>query len=70
MGVTDAACAWVTQGAAAKICTSKYYGWAKSFVNSVVNKHVEEPIVHAATSFEQGCYKAASSVGHFFASFF
>lgn len=66
----DLACTYITEGAANAICKSKYYGWAKSFVNNVINKHVEEPIVHAATSFEEGCVHAAESVGHFFSSFF
>ena len=66
----DAACAYISEGAADSICKSKYYGWAKSFVNSVVNKHIEEPIVHAATSVEEACISAAKSVGHWFASFF
>lgn len=66
----DLACAYIAEGAADTICKSKYYGWAKSWVNKVINKHVEEPIVHAATSFEEGCVSAAKSVGHFFASFF
>jgi len=66
----DAACVYIEQGAAAKYCTSEKYKWAKSFVNTVVNKYIEEPIVHAATSFEEGCISAAKSVGHWFASFF
>jgi hypothetical protein len=66
----DLACAYIAEGAAETICKSKYYGWAKSWVNKVINKHIEEPIVHAATSFEEGCLHAAESVGGFFGSFF
>ena len=66
----DAACDYITAGVASAMCKSKYFGAAKKFVNTVINHYAEEPIVHAATKFEEGCAEAAKKVGHFFSHFF